>query len=133
MSKISASELTEKECKICERTFPIEHFYKQKAYNKKDKTIMYNTWDCYCIPCRLKYSADRQRTIKRQAIEYLGGKCVDCGECRDIPSIYDFHHIDPSRKDFSISHTTLKFETIKKELDKCVILCATCHRIKHCE
>ena len=130
MSKIFACDLLEKQCKLCEKVYSVENFYKQKAY-KNEKT--YDTWDCYCKSCRLKYSSDRKRSLKLEAMVYMGGKCVDCGECREIPSIYDFHHLDSSHKDFTIGKHALKLETIKKELDKCVMLCAVCHRIRHIE
>jgi len=43
----------------------------------------------------------------------------------------DFHHPDPLLKDFSISQRMTSWEAIRKELDKCVLLCATCHREVH--
>jgi hypothetical protein len=128
MSRIAAKDLTEKACKTCNITQSIDNFYKQKAYNK-DKT--YDTWDCYCKKCRIEYSVNRRRSDKTAAIEYLGGKCVDCGEDRNIPALYDFHHLDPSKKDFSIGKSALVFESLKKELDKCILLCSNCHRIRH--
>lgn len=126
--KIPASQLTTKICKCCGKELPVDSFYKQKAYNKGN---VYDTWDSSCKTCRLEYSVNRRRSIKLQAIEYLGGKCVDCGEDRKISALYDFHHLDSTKKDFSIGKTALKFESIKSELDKCVLLCANCHRIRH--
>lgn len=123
-----AKDLQEKKCKRCEQLLPIHLFYKQKAYNK-DK--VYDTWDCYCKPCRLEFSTISRQEVKRQAVKYLGGSCLDCGENRDIPSIYDFHHSDPLEKDFTISKTSKSFKSIEKELDKCILLCAVCHRIRH--
>ena len=128
IKSMKAENLTEKKCKSCFAIKPIEYFYPQKAYNK-EKT--YNTWDCNCKECRIKISTKRRQKIKREAILYLGGKCEDCGENRDIPSIYDFHHKDPNQKDFSIGKQAKSFESIKKELDKCSLLCAVCHRIRH--
>jgi hypothetical protein len=130
MSKLPAAEQIEKICLHCKLLLSTDSFYKQKAYNK-DK--VYDCWDSCCKSCRLKYSIARRREIKLKAIEYLGGKCVDCGECRPISAIYDFHHKDPTLKDFSIGKNTLKFESITKELDKCELLCSNCHRIRHYE
>ena len=42
-----------------------------------------------------------------------------------------FHHLDPTQKDFGISGTTKSFEKLKPELDKCVLLCANCHGEVH--
>ena len=83
-----------------------------------------------CKPCRSEYTSDRRREIKIKAIEYKGGKCEHCGLI-DSPEVYDFHHLDPSKKDFSVGKQQKAFETIKKELDKCILLCSNCHRKVH--
>ena len=81
---------------------------------------------------RIKSVSDRRKKIKVMAIEYLGGKCERCGY-NDCVAAFDFHHKDPSKKDFSISSggRTRSWEKIKKELDKCELLCANCHREHH--
>lgn len=43
----------------------------------------------------------------------------------------DFHHPDALEKDFSISDKMTTFAAIRPELDKCVLLCARCHREVH--
>ena len=70
------------------------------------------------------------RENKLKAIEYLGGHCTDCKN--EFPSyIYDFHHLDPNIKDFNIARLMgRKWENIVPELDKCILLCANCHRIR---
>lgn len=67
----------------------------------------------------------RQR-IKLKAVEYKGGKCVICGYNKCVRSL-QFHHVDPSKKDFSLSQVTRQWEKVKSELDKCIIVCANCH------
>lgn len=72
--------------------------------------------------------------LKRKAVEYKGGKCIDCGLQTDKYIVYDFHHLDPKLKDVKIAemiHKRKNFEVIKIELDKCVLLCSNCHRIRH--
>lgn len=67
-----------------------------------------------------------------KAINYKGGKCVDCNlQCdNDNPYyLFDFHHLDPSIKDCDWSKLRLRsWNKMKIELDKCVCLCALCHR-----
>lgn len=60
-------------------------------------------------------------------------KCILCGE--NHPSTIQFHHLDPSTKDFGISSSFLTKSNarIKKELEKCVVLCANCHFKEHYE
>lgn len=71
----------------------------------------------------------RQR-IKLKAIEYKGGKCSICGYCRCARAL-EFHHIDPETKDFAISAKSVSWETIVKELDKCILVCSNCHAEIH--
>lgn len=70
-----------------------------------------------------------RREIKFKLIEYKGGKCERCGYDRGCPSAYDFHHIDPEQKSFSLSHVSpsWKWETLIAEVDKCQLLCKNCH------
>jgi len=127
MEKLPASLLTNKICKICFKDLPIENFYKQKAYNKSN---VYDTWDCYCKTCRSIFSSENRRILKVKAIEYKGGKCEKCGLI-DEPCVYDFHHLNPKEKEFSFGKRNLSFDKIKNELDKCILLCANCHRKEH--
>jgi hypothetical protein len=66
------------------------------------------------------------------AIDYKGGKCQICGynKCLDV---LEFHHLNTSEKDFGISQKgyTRSWIKVKIELDKCVMLCANCHREIH--
>jgi len=77
---------------------------------------------------------DRLLKVKVEAVQYKGGKCHDCGLV-DHPFVYDFHHDDPSLKEFGIGAKMKKSciltEEIKLELDKCVLLCVLCHRKRH--
>jgi hypothetical protein len=76
-----------------------------------------------------KQSRTIRRDLKDRAIEYLGGKCVDCSGVYH-QAAYDFHHKDPSLKDYQISGKRV-WEIVKQELDKCELLCSNCHRIRH--
>ena len=70
---------------------------------------------------------------KEKAIRYLGGKCWK-GEGVFDREVYDFHHIVPASKEFEWTKLKRrKWETIQKELDKCVLLCSNCHRLAHKE
>ena len=73
----------------------------------------------------------RQRT-KIKAVEYKGGCCQKCDYKKSIRAL-TFHHIDPKQKDFGISGKSYSFEKIKKEIDKCVLLCSNCHSEAHDE
>jgi hypothetical protein len=74
----------------------------------------------------------RNRT-KMKLVEYKGGKCEVCGLDKPIPAIYDFHHVDPSQKEFRIGGTSRSFERLKAETDKCLLVCRNCHSELHWE
>jgi len=98
----------------------------------------------YCKVCISKYTKEHREQIqiretkkKRQrkldAIKYLGGKCKICGKYPH-PAAMDIYHRDPSLKEYSITHyLRYPWNKVKKELDKCDLLCAICHRIIHSE
>jgi hypothetical protein len=70
--------------------------------------------------------------VKRKCVEHLGGKCSECGY--DNMFALTFHHVDGSTKSFEISSKIANqwsFERLKPEMDKCILLCANCHIIKH--
>jgi predicted HNH restriction endonuclease len=84
-----------------------------------------------CKACRTIEINNRRREKKLRSIEYLGGKCSGC-QGVFVPSVYDFHHIDTSQKEADPgSLMGCNWERIKRELDRCVLLCANCHRIVH--
>jgi hypothetical protein len=81
-----------------------------------------------CNPCKV---TKQRAELKEKAVQQLGGKCEICGYDKSMRAL-QFHHIDPTRKDFSISSKgTIKWESIKKEIEKCQLLCANCHTEIH--
>jgi len=74
----------------------------------------------------------RRKKIKNMSIEYKGGKCHICGYDKCVSAL-EFHHLDPSEKDFGIGHKgyTRSWEKVREELDKCIMVCANCHREIH--
>jgi hypothetical protein len=64
--------------------------------------------------------------------EYKGGGCSKCGYNKCSAAL-DFHHIDPATKSFSLAKSNMSksLVALKEEADKCIILCANCHREHH--
>lgn len=85
-----------------------------------------------CCKCQTEAVKRRRTKLKALAVEYKGGSCERCGYNRCIQAL-DFHHRDPTQKDFGIAEAgeTRSFEKIKIELDKCLLLCSNCHREEH--
>lgn len=76
--------------------------------------------------------AKRRRKIKVMAIEYKGGKCCVCGYDKYVGAL-DFHHLDEKSKNFDLSTKglTRSWDRTKTEVDKCILVCANCHREIH--
>ena len=84
---------------------------------------------------RLTYNYQHVKSFrqknKERAIEYKGGECVKCGY-KKCNSALEFHHTNPNKKDFGPSNNmNIAWEKLKKELDKCILVCANCHREIH--
>ncbi len=70
---------------------------------------------------------------KQRCVTYLGGQCVQCGYARCTKAL-TFHHRDSGDKEFAVSQILdRQWGVIRKELDKCDLLCFNCHMEKHCE
>jgi hypothetical protein len=83
------------------------------------------------VRCAICIKSIRASEIKTKCIQYLGGRCTDCG-FEGHPVAFDFDHKDPSKKEFKISGSYLfRWKVLKMELDKCELRCSNCHRIKH--
>jgi 5-methylcytosine-specific restriction endonuclease McrA len=110
-------------CPRCSTEKPPEEFYRRRG---KDGSSV------YCKPCTNEQTIERQRKFKEQCVAYKRGKCERCGYDKYIGSL-EFHHKDPTEKDFSVAHARLTSfsERVKRELDKCELLCSNCHREVH--
>ena len=72
-----------------------------------------------------------RKRLKEKLVAYKGGKCEVCGYDKCITAL-EFHHLDPTEKEFGIGgKNVLSFEKCKKEVDKCILVCANCHREIH--
>ena len=64
-------------------------------------------------------------------IAAVGGRCQKCGYNKNLAAL-DFHHQDPSQKEFTWNSVSVKpWDKIIEEMKKCVLLCANCHREEH--
>lgn len=71
-----------------------------------------------------------RRRTRDKLINYKGGKCEICGYNKSKKAL-EFHHKDPSEKDFSLGGKSWAFDRLKKEVEKCILVCANCHREIH--
>lgn len=109
-------------CPHCKKEKSIDLFYKRRG----DKT------SSYCKECTSIQALIRQQNFKKQCLDYKGGKCISCNY-NNYQGALEFHHLDPNEKEFhiaSLKHNSFN-NNIKNELDKCILLCANCHREIH--
>lgn len=57
---------------------------------------------------KLESQKSYYKQVKLKAIEYKGGKCQICGYNKCTGAL-EFHHLDPTKKDFNISGGTKSF------------------------
>jgi hypothetical protein len=114
---------TLKECTNCHQTFPLD---RDNFYIRRDTD--FTSW---CKKCLNQHTTERGQKRKLKAVEYKGGKCVICNY-HTHPNAFDFHHLDPSKKEQSPSSMRLlTWESQMKELDKCILVCRNCHAEIH--
>jgi len=103
-----------------------EDFKEYKRLRDLEKTYKYESSNSNHVK-RHRYR------VKMRLVEYKGGKCLQCGYDKPFPSAFSFHHRDPSQKDFTVAAkmTSTNFEQLKKEVDKCDLLCCRCHAEHH--
>lgn len=100
-------------CLTCTKTF----LYKRKGQTRT------KCGSCFVSECR--------RKLKQKCVDYKGGKCEVCGYKKYVGAL-EFHHLDETKKDFNISNSRIrKWSLVVVELEKCVMLCANCHREAH--
>lgn len=112
-------------CTQCNEEKEFTEFYTKKGRKSQAS---------FCKNCFNQMCMKRWQQIKIKAIIYKGNKCNDCTlEYPKYPScIFDFHHLDSNYKEFGWGKLRLKsWNKIIKEIDKCVLLCSNCHRIRH--
>ena len=75
----------------------------------------------------------QNKEIRYRGRNYINSKklkCCLCG-CSDTSKLV-FHHKDKNNKNENISHMIgFSIDNINEELNKCVVLCNSCHRKIH--
>ena len=131
-----------KECFKCKSKYPLDFF----KWRNRSKGVKFS----YCNDCMIKYRHDhylshknyylekahtRNARVKKERVKFLlnyflSHPCVDCGNTN--PVVLEFDHKERSVKEFNISSIISWAYTSKilKEIQKCEVRCANCHKIK---
>lgn len=131
-----------KTCNICKEPKPVTEFNK----NKTKRDGLQN----FCRECGKRrsqkyYEENRKshiRNVRKNNIKHIAemreltnslkSQCCVCGESEKV--CLDWHHLNPSEKDFNIGMAVSKNLSKKKilaEIKKCICVCSNCHRKIH--
>ena len=74
---------------------------------------------------------DFRQRLKERATYVMGNQCACCGYNKCIQAL-EFHHLNPEEKDFSFgANPNRSWQDTRNELQKCILVCANCHREIH--
>jgi len=141
-------------CGKCQQYLPVGQFsvcqkgvfglasWCKACQGEYDKTREPRTGEKWAAPARRWRRINKERinerrhqhraALKAKYVEFTGGVCQRCGY-GEFSSGMGFHHINPREKDCDPSSVIRagKLADIKKELDKCILLCRNCHQALH--
>lgn len=128
-----------KKCVTCNEEKSIENFPPNGGGKRSSK----------CRPCKQEYDRQywnknkgklnpskslnrKERTIRntKYVLEYLSkNPCSDCGETN--PIVLEFDHVKDN-KTYNVSYLIQQgsISSIKKEIEKCEVVCSNCHSIR---
>lgn len=122
-----------KQCNKCKQNLDREeNFNKNKGYR--------DGYFAQCKQCRKNHPSQVPEKVLQRVRDtrlrnkrfvwnyYSSHPCVDCGE--SDPLLLDFDHISDNKlaNVSKLVHNTRSLKVIQKEIDKCEVVCANCHR-----
>lgn len=127
-----------RKCSLCKQEKELKYF-SFKSIEKQTK--QHHCKECHKIYRKYHYEINKQKYIdkakkntdkyKNWYIEYKKQfSCIDCGNNNSI--VIEFHHEENNKLhnvSSMVGHNSKK--DIIAEINKCVPLCANCHRIRH--
>ena len=144
--------MDKKKCPKCKKTLPVSMYSREKSgklfgycischrewalkyyHDNHEKCRERNKKYCKENSARLQeLNKKRKLENKKLFVDYKGGKCSVCGYKKCISAL-EFHHLNSNEKNKNImKHIPAQtFQRAKPELDKCILLCANCHREMH--
>ena len=126
---------TSKTCRECKKVKDESEFYNSGHITLSGKIIK----GTICKPCMRLYKKKRTQKIREWLRNYKEeSECEKCGYSSKTHASFkttaiEFHHAQ-NNKDFNIANSVVKgvsIKRIKKEIEKCVVLCSRCHAELH--
>ena len=82
---------------------------------------------------RVEKRRETRKERKKTLVEQRGSTCAICNQ-QYPPNLFDFHHVYPDTKLFGLSVKSMTdhhWQKVLEEANKCLMVCANCHRIIH--
>ena len=99
--------------------------------NSCNKEFLYRHKGDRINKCNSCVTKEARKALKKKCLEFKGNKCEKCGYSKCMEAL-EFHHLDPTQKEFEISGSNSKnWNKIVNELKKCLLVCSNCHREIH--
>jgi len=120
--------------------FPYKNMSKGERHSICKECTAQRSKDIYYTnrEARINQVAEKRRSYRDDAREFVLSylsthPCVDCGE--SDPVVLDFDHIrgQKTRNVSQMIDGGVSLSTIQREIEKCEVRCANCHRIKTAE
>lgn len=109
-----------------------EYYERNREEELRRARVYMREWHKKNRPKRQKYVKTKYRKDREWFDNYLSKqKCLHCG--MNDPECLDFHHVNRNGKREKPISGMLgnSKEMIQREMGKCIVLCANCHRKEH--
>ncbi|MEI6316201.1 MAG: hypothetical protein WCO65_00535 [bacterium] len=109
---------------------PYKDIVKRREHHKN---YMREVWYPQNKDKHIKYVTNLKRSISNFILIYKNDKqCLDCGFKGSIcPQVLEFDHLRNKKFEIAMfTKHTLSLDKVKKEIEKCDLVCANCHRIR---
>lgn len=112
---------------------------KERYAKKRDERLAYHKeWRAKngdMVRANLRKHSYKHKSKKRALLDKVkiayGCQNPNCPCQHPLPPCcYDFHHIDPLTKIFTIGGNAQAISKLVAEINKCTVLCAVCHRME---
>lgn len=85
-----------------------------------------------CKSCKSIRIKKQRKERESMLHEMFGGMCNVCNLKHDVPSFFDFHHVDTQTKHREVKQIICgSLKTLMEEVSKCIMVCPNCHREEH--
>lgn len=126
--KMQSKDGYREHCKICRKIERKERYAKNKHKEKEYYTNYKAQFPEKRKETTNKYASKRYQIFRTTLNTIKDIPCTDC-QIPFPPCAMDFDHRNPKEKEFNISEGFSKpFNTLLKEIEKCDVVCANCHR-----